>query len=225
MSSPVIHAVGITLDVDPSIAPPRRLRRPVITATPAIKAVIPYDSVLDSGLVCFKVAQRINPSRLSFIARSLYRLFVRALPRWWPSRPDSLHVPPAPKAEKGVFDNDKWWPAVAECRTPDHQINVMPANRSWPDDPVTYAERACRPLDISDPHNVAMFRALSKMYGGSTSLPATCSDISIIPPRQAFLDALHRIEETLKDISERMLRVEEREDSHRDSSGLTDGGG
>lgn len=198
--------------VDPAIAPPRRR----VSSLTVVDSVLPFDPVLDCGPVMFKVAKRVSLKELAAVARPLYRLFVRSLPRWWPSRPDDLKVPPAPKAELGGFTEDKWCEAVLACRTPDHQINVLPANRTWPDDIITYRERSCRPLDLEE-RNQRIFLAMHRRYSGCQvpSRPLALGErdlspcpVGFSPAAMAVLDAIERNQQTLASIDNRLKALE-----------------
>jgi hypothetical protein len=188
------HAPFLT-NIDPSIAPPRQ--RVSLTAT--AESVLPFDPVLDCGPVMFKVSKRLPLKIMSVLARPLYRFFMRSLPKNWPARPDFVKVPPAPKMELGCYSQDRWCDAVLECKTPDYQINVLPLNRTWSGDEVSYRERCARPLDLSDAHNQEVFLAMNHKY--SSSHPDDDAMIS----RAGFSPAAREVIARLAD-NQRLLR-------------------
>lgn len=124
-------------------------------------------ALLKVGPVGFKISSRVPAVLLGRIlgrARSsVYTLLCRKLPARW-------RVPPAPAQQLGFFDD--WEPAVEECRRkgPDHQILIMPKNRTYSAD-VLDVEVGCRPADPTDSRR---FELLHSVFAGYTLENLTC---------------------------------------------------
>lgn len=120
--------------------------------------------LLRGGPVCFKLSTRVPAGLLPRWKRAFYVTFCRNVS-------GELKAPPGPVMQITVYTS--WAGALAECKTPDDQLLVMPLNRSYPRDRLDVAVE-CRPRDPADE---ARFNVLAAVFGGYAGDPARLEDL------------------------------------------------
>lgn len=140
--------------------------------------------LLRGGPVCFKISTRVPAELLARWRRGLYVAACRSVRD--PRDPLPSASPPAPAMQLTVFT--AWDGGLAECKTPDDQLLVMPLNRSYSRDRLDVAVE-CRPRDPAD---ATRYEILCSVFGSYVGGRGGDAPISV--------DDLKRITSDLTDI-------------------------